>query len=214
MPNWCDNFISITGDKDKLDMIKHIIKNCAETKQGVFVSLVGLPPDITPENYEQKWYDAHIAWWGCKWDVFYDDNGCWNLDDDDEISASFDTAWSPPERFCEKLAQIFEVVVRVEFSEPGMGFVGFSVFDKEGVLAEETYDDYMKGLYNINRDQFWNEVEYRLDSWSDDEIDNEDFDLDKNLEEEFSFCTKEEKEQIKQDFIDNYKTQKKDGQEA
>lgn len=207
MPNWCDNYIRITGDGDKLNAIKHIIKECAETKKGVFVSLVGLPPDVTPENYEEKWWDAHISWWGCKWDVFYDDNGCWNLDEDDEISISVDTAWSPPEPFCQKLAEYFDVVVNIEYSESGNNFAGRAVYDKTGLVENEEYNDYMEGMYYINKDQFWNEVEYRLDMWNDELQDNEDFDIDKTIAEDFAYCTDEERAQIKQDFIDNYKTE-------
>jgi hypothetical protein len=205
MPNWCSNFITITGEADKLESIKHIIRESAETKRGVFVSLVGLPPNITPENYDALWWDTHIAWWGTKWDVHYDDNGCFNLDDDDSITISVDTAWSPPEPFCQKLAEYFDVEVEIEYSEPGCNFAGRSVFNKEGVVESVDYDDYLEGIYNINKEDFWYEVDSRLDSWGD-EYDDE-FDIDKSIEEEFSFCSEEEKKQIKQDFIDNYKTE-------
>jgi hypothetical protein len=207
MPNWCDNFITITGDKEKIDGIKHIIRECAVTKQGVFVSLVGLPPDVTPENYNEKWYDSHIAWWGTKWDVHYDDNGCWNLDDDDCITISVDTAWSPPEPFCQKLAQYFDVEVEIQYSESGNNYAGRSLFNKDGLTESEEYNDYMEGMYHINKEQFWSEVEYRMDCWSDDASNEEEFDIDKTLAEEFAFCTDKEREEIKKDFIENYKTE-------
>lgn len=213
MPNWCENYITISGDKSNIDKIKFIIKDCAETKRGIFVSLVGLPPNITLENYDEKWYDANIAWWGCKWDIFYDDNGCIDLDDDDCITITSDTAWSPPEPFCQKLAQYFDVNVTIEYAEGGSNFAGRSTYNKDGLIENEEYNDYMMGMYYMNKDQFWSEVEYRLDNWADEEQDNEDFDIDQIVAEEFSFCTDGERADIKEDFINNYKREKNE-QEA
>lgn len=213
MPNWCDNHITITGDKDKIDMIKYLIKETAETKKGVFVSLVGLPPDVTPENYNEKWWDAHIGWWGCKWDIFYDDNGCWTLDEEDCITISVDTAWSPPQPFCEKLASMFDVEVEIEYSEPGCNFAGKAIYTKDGCIYQEDYADYMEGMYHINMDNFWNEVEYRMDYWGEDLEEGEEFDLEKTLADEFSYCSEEHLNEIRKQYNEYYKTNKNE-QEA
>ena len=58
---------------------------------------------MTPADYVNKWYDSNVNHWGCKWDVSID--GCsWEFNED-IITATFDTAWSPPIGFCQKLAE-------------------------------------------------------------------------------------------------------------
>jgi hypothetical protein len=203
MPNWCDNYIQITGEKKNLDKIKFFIRECAKEQSGLFSTLVGLPPNATPENYEKNWFETNVEWWGCKWDVHYEDNGCWELDEDDEISLHIDTAWSPPIPFCQKLANMFDVVVRVEYNEMGCNFAGYSLYDKDGLVSEEYYNDYLKGMYFINKEQFWSEIEYRIDSWYDEAQDEEEFDLEATLNSEFDFCTEEDINEIRKQYLEN-----------
>jgi hypothetical protein len=67
-----------------------------------------------------SWYDFNIANWGTKWDVNSDNVA---IEDANTVSASFDSAWSPPINAYEKLVEMgFEI--EAFYYEPGMGFVG------------------------------------------------------------------------------------------
>ena len=74
MPNWCNNFLTITGEEVQLNKIKYLLEETKETEQGMFITLVGLPEGITPEQHEKDWWNIHISHWGCKWDVSYEDH--------------------------------------------------------------------------------------------------------------------------------------------
>jgi hypothetical protein len=67
-----------------------------------------------------SWYDWNIAHWGTKWDFALD---CVENPDANTVTASFDSAWSPPIGAYEKLMEMgFEI--EAFYYEPGMCFVG------------------------------------------------------------------------------------------
>jgi hypothetical protein len=67
-----------------------------------------------------SWYDFNIANWGTKWDVNSDNVA---IEDANTVSASFDSAWSPPITAYERLMELgFEI--EAFYYEPGMQFVG------------------------------------------------------------------------------------------
>ncbi len=109
MPNWCYNNVDITATtqegKDLLDRISR-----AETADGFFEMFRPIG----------EW-DYHVALekWGTKWDVDPTDVDY----DGTTLSASFDSAWSPPVALYEYLvSQGFEV--SANYYEPGMDFAG------------------------------------------------------------------------------------------
>ena len=65
----------------------------------------------------------------------------------------------------------------------------------------------MEGMYYINKENFWNEVEYRMDYWGEDLEEGEEFDLEKTIAEEFSFCSEEDINEIRKQYNEYYKTQ-------
>jgi hypothetical protein len=67
-----------------------------------------------------SWYDFNIANWGTKWDVESDNI---EIADANTLTASFDSAWSPPTTAYERLKALgFDVVAF--YYEPGMQYVG------------------------------------------------------------------------------------------
>jgi hypothetical protein len=67
-----------------------------------------------------SWYDFNTANWGTKWDVNSDNV---EIQDANTLTASFDSAWSPPTNAYEQLLeQGFEI--EAFYYEPGMAFVG------------------------------------------------------------------------------------------
>jgi hypothetical protein len=74
------------------------------------------------EKYGFKdWYGWRLAKWDTKWDICASEI---QEKHKDEITVSFDTAWSPPIAFYEKMVEL-GFSVKAFYSEPGMGFAGY-----------------------------------------------------------------------------------------
>jgi hypothetical protein len=193
MPNWCSNTITITGDKKQISIIKHALES--NKNKSVFETLVGREPRYTDEQYENgAWYDSNVSYWGTKWDVSYDD--CQIVYDEESISLSPDTAWSPPIEFCNNLVKMYKVVVHIFYSEPGIGFCGETniYLDEEGTLfSDDSEYGYLEGLYILDKELFWSEVDYYVDSYGEDE---EEKTMEEYVEETFPFITEEDKKTI------------------
>lgn len=110
MPNWCDNSVTITADKEKIDAIETALNS---EDQDFFTS-------VRP-NPSGEWdYGWSVEHWGTKWSPSIHD---FNREDDNTIWISFDTAWAPPitlYEFMEKNGYSIQAV----YHESGMGFVG------------------------------------------------------------------------------------------
>jgi hypothetical protein len=197
MPNWCNNVLTITGDKVQLDKIKYLLEESAKEERGMFITLVGIPEGITPEEHDKDWWDIHISYWGCKWDVDYEEHSASYYDDN--MTLCFETAWSPPIGFCEKLAQYFSVKVENFYSEPGVGFAGLCTCYPDGT-AEDDELDYMEGMYKYDNEGFWCDVESNIEN----QIEEIDWDDNPGIDEiientlsEFNYINGEDIEKIK-----------------
>lgn len=192
MPNWCSNTITINGDKKQISIIKHALESNKD--KNVFETLVGREPRYTDEQYENgAWYDSNVSYWGCKWDVSYDDSNI--VYDEQSISLSPDTAWSPPIEFCNNLVKMYKVSVHIFYSEPGIGFCGETniYLDGDGILiTDDTEYGYLEGLYILDNDLFWSEVDYYVDSYGENDEDS----VEKYVEEIFPFITEGDKKSI------------------
>ena len=194
MPNWCQNYIKISGEESTIRTLTAVIKSLKtsdeEESNDVFKALIGLPPHMTDGDYKEKWYDTNIEWFGTKWDISYDEHSF--TFDKDEITLSCETAWSPPIPFLENLCKMYKTNAYLFYSEGGVGFAGQSTFNWiDGEL--EAYDDecgYLEGLYKFSNEEFWSEVEYRTDCIIDEEQTLEDF------LSEFEFVTDEDKVEL------------------
>jgi hypothetical protein len=170
MPNWCSNSIVITGDKDKIKKINEVLLSMDKTttESGIFEALVGRDENITEEQYQNGgWYQHNNDRYGCKWDVSLK-NAVIGTDSDDCITMSPQTAWSPPKEFCILLAKQYGVDVTLEYSEPGCDFAGRVDISPDGVEEEENYE-YLEGLYFMDEDSFWMEVQSNLEYEFDEE---------------------------------------------
>jgi hypothetical protein len=179
MPNWCNNNITISGDEGTIRTLTAVLKNLKtddnEQSNNVFQSLIGLPQHMSDGDYKEKWYDTNIEWFGTKWDISYDESAF--IFNKDEIIFSCETAWSPPIPFLQNLCEMYKVNANLFYSEGGVGFSGESTFNwVDGEL--EVYDDecgYLEGIYKYSREEFWSEVESRVDCILDEELSLEDF---------------------------------------
>jgi hypothetical protein len=160
MPNWCYNNLTITGDKKNLDRIKFHLEDIEKkdnVSPGIFMALVGRDQSIELNEYEHGgWYQANIDYWGCKWDVSYNESG---LDySDDSITMSFNSAYSPPIPFIQHLGRLFSVKCELYYEEPSCDFCGKSYFDNENGLTEEDYS-YNEGRYVFDKDNFFESID-------------------------------------------------------
>ena len=195
MPNWCNNYIKISGDESMIGTLTAVLKGLKssddeERQDRVFQSLIGIPPHMTEAQYKKDWYDTNIEWFGTKWDISYCED-MFNFDKE-EITFSCETAWSPPIPFLTNLCKMYKVNAYLFYSEGGVGFAGETQFNWiDGEL--DVYDEeceFLEGLYKFSPEEFWSEVEYRSDCIIDEEQSLEDF------LSEFPFVSDKDKEQL------------------
>ena len=194
MPNWCNNNITISGDEGTIRTLTAVLKSLKtsdeEQSSDVFKSLIGLPQHMSDGDYKEKWYDTNIGWFGTKWDISYDEHAFTFTKN--EISFFCETAWSPPIPFLQNLCEMYKVNANLFYSEGGVGFSGETTFTwNDGEL--DVYDDecgYLEGIYKYSREEFWSEVESRVDSILDEEQTLEDF------ISEFDFVSDEDKAEL------------------
>jgi len=143
MPNWCYNYATFSHkDPEQMAKLNRVLE-----EQSLFDAFVPCPQELKdvaadfsdrPELVEKygysNWYEFNVNEWGTKWDI----NTCDILDDTEptkSLTISFDTAWSPPIHFYEKMVEMgWEI--DAEYDEEGMGFVGY--FTNED--GDECYD--------------------------------------------------------------------------
>jgi hypothetical protein len=189
MPNWCNNNITISGDESAIRTLTAVLKGLTP-QDDVFKSLVGLPTHLTNEQYGKEWYDTNISWFGTKWDISYEEHA-FNFDKN-EITFYCETAWSPPIPFMENLCKMYKVNGNLFYSEGGVGFAGETTFtwmDDELDVFDQEYE-YLEGLYRLSKEEFWSEVDSRVDY-----ILDEDQSLDDFLSE-FQFVSHEDKKEL------------------
>jgi hypothetical protein len=147
MPNWCQNTVTFKhDDNEKLRRVVTAYNKgalmaeffpCPEPLRD---TIAGAHPAGTPEqaaleeqsrnNVAQfghaNWYDWSVAEWGTKWDVGREKH--WDRvrlkRTATEVKLEFDSAWSPPIEFYEKMHDELGFSITAHFFEGGMGFCG------------------------------------------------------------------------------------------
>ena len=170
MPNWCSNFVSITGPKERIAELKDAYD------RGEFCdAVIPVPEDLkitagrlgdgdeqrelerkTAENVEKhgygNWYDFCVNRWGTKWDVGGD--GSADVSDDGTcLTLSFDSAWAPPTGVYEQL-DLEGLQVEACYYESGMAFAGMWTSDS----GDDCYD-----LSNMSADEIADTIPQELD---------------------------------------------------
>ena len=169
MPNWCDNYIIISGDTDKMKPIyeyfrkseivldeTHKLRNEAMAAGKSMSDVLQEYPSednlvmntLVPRDEE---YDRIVSehdyllspqstFYGTKWDFQYDNA---NVDTitTEEIILSPNTAWSPCKNFCEKLSKKYGVDVVIQYEEPGNAFIGRTEYSNGEIIEDEHYED-------------------------------------------------------------------------
>lgn len=163
MPNWCYNSVSISHEDPA--MIQKMIDAGNDGK--LFDAFVPMPDELrntvspSPSNDaliekygSSDWYSWSVNNWGTKWDTEFD--GVDVLDEGKRIHATFNTAWSPPIEYYDRLVDL-GFTVDATYTEEGMGFAGHYVdgedesvdlhFDKESEKwINQISDDVLRDL--------------------------------------------------------------------
>jgi len=171
VPNHCSNALTTTnpkivailrdceerGDENFINAIypmplelKGTLTGSAKAPDGTIVRLWREGPDkevipVTDDEQERlvkvygatNWYDWSVKNLGTKWGAYSTSYHFTN----DEAIVTFDTAWSPPSAFLDKITRIYpQGRTRLAYSEGGMGYWGVDVY-VDGELVEEKFSD-------------------------------------------------------------------------
>jgi hypothetical protein len=139
MPNWCNNQLTVSGDEE---LVRHFFLTGSSYENGEFVPLL-FGNFVPMPKFEEdpssgaipRWYDWKVNHWGTKWDL--DSHTDYTIEDT-FLSYSFASAWSPPVEWLNTVATYYpDLEFQLEYSEPGMGFIGVAS-GSEGEIYEET----------------------------------------------------------------------------
>jgi len=131
MPNWCDNTLTITGPEDQIREFRDRARNLhpGEITDLCFNKIIRRPPEE-----DDNWYNWNRENWGVKWDV----TAHLEIYGDRHIEYQFDSAWSPPIKFCEKASELFpDLTFKIWFEETGCWFSGEKYYKNGECVYEE-----------------------------------------------------------------------------
>jgi len=135
MPNWCSNYVEVTGTQDQLD--KYGLLD-SFSLQAIRPMPKELEETVSPQD-SPNWYDWCLTNWGTKWDVeIHGEDGViqppTSSDDVLTVVYSFSSAWSPPIEIY-KYMENLGFKINAAYYESGIAFYGTF---KDG--EEETSD--------------------------------------------------------------------------
>lgn len=104
--------------------------------------------------------------------------------------SGFESRWSPPVGFCRLLSEMYQVCVKITFDEGGNDFSGNSQFTNGETDFDETWA-YLEGIYNMDTDWFWNEMNSQIEYYIEDEVEIVEF------LEDYHFLSKEDFEKLR-----------------
>lgn len=147
MPNWVDCELKIVGNKNKIDDVElwlaSLVPERNDDDRGYTITnaLISYPKEYADQDAESmskgfsnggcNWCVEH---WGTKWGFCN-----WvHVRTERTISASFETAWSPPLPLIEAFARRFpDLRFTLRYYEGGMQFQGIFVVKNDQILTNE-----------------------------------------------------------------------------
>lgn len=141
MPNWCMNNLTISHDDPEK------LQEFADAYNSGNTCNHYLP---LPDG--EDWYNWQCNNWGTKWDFGKDEYYDPAKIEDGNVVVSFNTAWSPPIQFYEKLVEL-GYNLRATYFEPGLAFCGiwdngvdnyieYGDMDKEDAIPVALWNEY------------------------------------------------------------------------
>lgn len=160
MPNWCMNSFSVEGDKKTIDKFEAFLNE--KDGKDWFDFFAPKPEGLSEDEH----YGWNLENFGCKWNCDAQD---WTREGD-KICFWFDSPWGPPTNLYYKIEEEFDLTVKAEFCEEGIGFVGEFVDGSEETYEYSDLDDlddipeHLVENWNIREN-----MEDRLENEEDDE---------------------------------------------
>lgn len=156
MPNWCYNRATFMNEDP--EQIKKVI--AAAKKNELFDTLVPIG----------EWdYDVAIETWGTKWDARVEDIDAVS---DTEVVLVFDTAWSPPIAFYNKMTELgFDI--DAAFTEEAQQYAGIYQYGEEESMDLDFDKDSQKWIDEIENDDLKELVQEEYDRWKEWKEDSE-----------------------------------------
>lgn len=152
MPNWCSNVV--TFSHDDAEQIKRLVG--AFNGDGLMKEFIPVPKELqettAPNNVNEgemvqkygygDWYSFQVNEWGTKWDVSSEEyNRVEYTEGETRVTISFESAWSPPLEFYNKMVAM-GFSVDAYYYEPGMAFCGH-------------YESGEDAMFDISGDSAW-----------------------------------------------------------
>jgi hypothetical protein len=140
MPNWCLNNLTVEHDDpamvDRFEAAYNRGETCNE--------FIPKPKDIG-----DGWFDWCVNNWGTKWDIGGDSHGLKATRVGNQVSCTFDSAWSPPIGLYEELDRL-GFMVDATYFEPGMAYCGiwhdgedlYTEYTDRGMIPVRIWEDY------------------------------------------------------------------------
>jgi hypothetical protein len=117
--------------------------------------------ELVAKYGDSDWHSWSVSNWGTKWDI---GNAYVDCIDATSATASFDTAWSPPIEFYEKLVELgFDV--DATYAEEGMGFAGHYVNGDDNSIDLDFDADSKEWIEKIEDEDLRSIVEDQYDQW-------------------------------------------------
>jgi hypothetical protein len=125
MPNWCSNEVEINGSPESLAVFAQEIQS---DEQGLSMErFIPTPAELLAEDAGTAWYQWRADNWGTKWDIGKED--LFADYDEEYITFSYPTAWSPNVEFWTFMSKKFpEVSIVHHYEEAGMCFKGVATY--------------------------------------------------------------------------------------
>ncbi len=149
MPNWCAN--NLTIEHEDSGMVDRFVKAYNEGNTcNEFIP--------KPENLGDGWFDWCVDNWGTKWDIGCENDQAHGLKPTrvgNQVTVSFDSAWSPPIKLYEELDKL-GFMVDATYFEPGMAYCGIwhdgddlytEYGDDKGLIPVRVWEDYNLGEF-------------------------------------------------------------------
>jgi len=139
MANHCWNWVEFEKDETRNWINKHLVREYDK-----YHFLTELPLNLTEEEIKsQSVYDLI----GTKWiDLNTEIEDC-----DNEFGC--DSAWSPPVGMLQRLSEMFQDTIQIEFEEPGCQVFGCVKFINGETVEETWYADFWKYSWEYLKDK-------------------------------------------------------------
>lgn len=141
MANYCWNWISLTGETEKMELLEKKLSTYGQTKYftewGDYILGMGEIGD-TEEIFKKRHKHNPYYVYGTKWFDFDIDHK--EIDDKSgqcNFTISGDSAWSPPITLIERICETYNLNAEMEYEEGGMDFAGILLIDASGIKSHD-----------------------------------------------------------------------------